>query len=368
MSSTYSPSLRIELIGNGDQSGNWGTTTNTNLGTVIEQAITGIQSITMSNANYTLTNYNGASDEARNIALIIGGTNSAVRNVITPDAEKTYIVANNTSGGYAVRLKTNTGTGTLIPNGVTVWVYCDGSEFYIVGQSYTALNTPDTIVSRDSSGNFAAGTITASLIGNVTGNASGLSATLAVGYGGTGSTSLTANSVLLGNGTAALSANMVAPSTSGNVLTSNGTTWTSQAPAGGFPSGTRMSFQQTAAPTGWTKDTSSFNLNDSLMTITTGTASSGGVTGFTTWNSSGTTGATTLSTSQIPSHTHGPSTIHIGNQSGYSGTFGDSIGTAPYGGTFSILGTTDATGGGGSHTHSISSDIKYYSFIIAVKD
>jgi len=54
---------------------------------------------------------------------------------------------------------------------------------------------------------------------------------LAVADGGTGASSITANSVILGNGTSALSGNLVAPSTSGNVLTSNGTTWTSAAPS-----------------------------------------------------------------------------------------------------------------------------------------
>lgn len=67
-----------------------------------------------------------------------------------------------------------------------------------------------------------------------TGTAWTSATTLGVANGGTGSTSLTANSVLLGNGTSALSSNLVAPSTNGNVLTSNGTTWTSAAlPASG---------------------------------------------------------------------------------------------------------------------------------------
>ena len=57
---------------------------------------------------------------------------------------------------------------------------------------------------------------------------------LTVADGGTGASSITANSVILGNGTSALSGNLVAPSTSGNVLTSNGTTWTSATPAGGI--------------------------------------------------------------------------------------------------------------------------------------
>ena len=63
---------------------------------------------------------------------------------------------------------------------------------------------------------------------NVSGNAAGLSSTLAVTSGGTGVTSLTANSVLVGSGTSAITG--VAPSNVGNVLTSNGSTWTSQAP------------------------------------------------------------------------------------------------------------------------------------------
>ena len=145
------------------------------------------------------------------------------------------------------------------------------------GLNSATANTVSTIVARDASGNFAAGTITATLTGNTTGThtgavvgnastatalatartiggvsfdgtaainlpgvntsgnqntsgtAAGLSTTLVVASGGTGQTSLTANNVILGNGTSGVS--FVAPSTSGNVLTSNGTTWQSTAPA-----------------------------------------------------------------------------------------------------------------------------------------
>ena len=131
MASTFSTSLKLELIGNGDQSGTWGTTTNTNLGTLIEQAITGVQAITMTNADYTLSNLNGISDEARNAVLVVGGTNSAIRNVIAPAVNKTYIVANNTIGGFAIIIKTPSSTGVSIANGATQTVYCDGTEFYI---------------------------------------------------------------------------------------------------------------------------------------------------------------------------------------------------------------------------------------------
>ena len=130
MASTFSPSLRIELIGDGDQSGIWGQTTNTNLGTLIEQGITGVQTITMSDANYTLTSFNGVADEARNAVLMVTGTNTAQRDIIAPLVEKTYIVYNNTTGGFAIRVIGSSGLGVTIPNGITALVYCNGTNFY----------------------------------------------------------------------------------------------------------------------------------------------------------------------------------------------------------------------------------------------
>jgi hypothetical protein len=97
MASTYSTSLKLTLIGDGDQAGIWGQTTNTNLGTLLEQAITGVVTINMTDSNYTLTNFNGVSNEARNAVLVVTGTNNAIRDVIPPVVEKLYTVINNTS-------------------------------------------------------------------------------------------------------------------------------------------------------------------------------------------------------------------------------------------------------------------------------
>jgi hypothetical protein len=145
MASTYSPSLKLELIGNGDQSGTWGTTTNTNLGTLLEQAITGVQSIVMANVDKTLTTLNGTSDEARNAVLVVSGTNSAVRNVIAPAVKKLYVIINNTTGGFSIILKTSASAGITIPNGASLWVYCDGTNFSIIAP-YTAATTSTPIV------------------------------------------------------------------------------------------------------------------------------------------------------------------------------------------------------------------------------
>jgi hypothetical protein len=130
MASTFSPSLRIELIGDGDQSGIWGQTTNNNLGALIEQAIAGVVTITMIDTNYTMTNFNGVTDEARNQVLVLTGTNTAQRNLIAPLVEKTYTVKNTTTGGFAVQIIGSSGTGVVVPNGVTTTVYCDGLNFY----------------------------------------------------------------------------------------------------------------------------------------------------------------------------------------------------------------------------------------------
>ena len=129
MASTYTTSLKIQEIGNGEQSGVWGSTTNTNWN-LMEQAVAGVQTITMANANYTLSNLNGTLDEARNAVLVVVGTNSGVYQVIAPLLTKTFIVSNQTSGGNSITIGGASGSVITIPNGVTAQVYCDGTNFY----------------------------------------------------------------------------------------------------------------------------------------------------------------------------------------------------------------------------------------------
>jgi hypothetical protein len=129
MASTYTTSLKIQEIGSGEQAGVWGNTTNTNW-TLMEQAVAGVQTITMANANYTLSNLNGTLDEARNAVIVVNGTNSAVYQVVAPLATKTYIVSNQTTGGYAITIGGASGSVITIPNGITILVYCDGTNFY----------------------------------------------------------------------------------------------------------------------------------------------------------------------------------------------------------------------------------------------
>ena len=129
--STYS-TLKIELITTGDQVGTWGNTTNTNLGTALEEAIVGRATATFtSDANLTisLTNTN-ASQVARNYVLnvVSSGSLTATRDLIVPSIEKPYIVENNTSGGQSIRVKTAAGTGVTIPNGKKALVYSNATN------------------------------------------------------------------------------------------------------------------------------------------------------------------------------------------------------------------------------------------------
>jgi len=133
MPSTYSTSLKLQLIGTGEQAGTWGTTTNTNLGTLLEEAITGVITIPMGDATYTLTNFNGLSDEARNAVLILNGPiTSPQRLVAPPGQEKVYIVRNRT--GNTVTLTTGSGSNVNIANAASEVVFTDGANFYSATQ------------------------------------------------------------------------------------------------------------------------------------------------------------------------------------------------------------------------------------------
>jgi len=133
MPSTYSTSLKLQLIGTGEQAGTWGTTTNTNLGTLLEQAITGVITIPMGDATYTLTNFNGLSDEARNAVLILNGPITAPQLLVAPSGqEKVYIVRNRT--GNTVTLTTGSGSNVNIANAASEVVFTDGANFYSATQ------------------------------------------------------------------------------------------------------------------------------------------------------------------------------------------------------------------------------------------
>jgi hypothetical protein len=372
MASTYSANLRLELIGTGEQQGTWGSTTNSNLGTLLEQAIGGYESITVLDVgDTTLTTANGATDQARNMTLNLIGTISAARNVICPAAEKIYIVKNATTGGFAVTFKVTGQTGVSIPNGSTAVFYVDGTDARLVSQNPVPVTLGGTgATTSTGSGSVVLatsptlvtpniGTPSAATLTNATGLpiVAGTTGTLSVARGGTGVTTST------GSGNTVLSASP----------TLTGTPLISANKIDAFPAGTRILFQQTSAPTGWTKDTTQ---NDKALRVVSGTASSGGTASFTSVFTSrtpsgsissttstgsvgnttstgsigsttvtGVVGDTTLAESQMPSHTHGVATGS--NLSGGGNNRIAGPGTVQF---------STATGGSGSHNHSFAGD------------
>jgi hypothetical protein len=173
---SYTNSLRLTLPVTGTDDGTWGDTVNNGITTLVDTSIAGTAAITMIAADYTLTSNSGATDEARSMFITLGGTPGAARSVICPAKSKLYFVKNNTA--FAQTFKTLAGTGISVPNGGTITVlYCDGTN---VVNALTQLSSLT------------------------------LATALAAASGGTG---------------------LTAVGTSGNVLTSNGTVWTSAAPA-----------------------------------------------------------------------------------------------------------------------------------------
>lgn len=127
---TFSNNLRLTLIGTGEQAGTWGDTTNTNLGSLIEQAITGYATINIPDAQSTLSIGDGVSSDARSIALNISSTVTltATQNVIVPTGSRLYAIRNSTLGGRSIVIKTLSDAGVTIANGTTAIVLCTGAS------------------------------------------------------------------------------------------------------------------------------------------------------------------------------------------------------------------------------------------------
>ena len=134
MSSSYSPDLRFELPANGEQSGVWGNTTNNNIGTLIEQAIAGTSTVSITSANQALTVYNGVADQSRNAIIKLTTTTVAPFNVFVPPVSKLYVFVNTTNyaaTAYASSIAGNTtaaGSGVSLAANSTSFVYCDGTN------------------------------------------------------------------------------------------------------------------------------------------------------------------------------------------------------------------------------------------------
>jgi len=180
MASTYSANLSTQLIATGDQSGTWGSTTNTNLGVLMEQAISSYVTQQFSSADVTLAIAPGADAatqpnygiytagtvatpvSARNMYIECQGTTSGGgNNLIVPAVSKLYFVYNNTTGG-SITVKTASGTGIAVPVGTKLLLVCNGTNV-ISATSYLTTAPPggsNTQIQYNNAGSFGGSTLT----------------------------------------------------------------------------------------------------------------------------------------------------------------------------------------------------------------
>ena len=147
MASTYS-ALKVELIATGEQVGDWGNTTNVNLGTALEEAIVGRVAVnfdTDADLTISLTNTN-ATQAARNFILNLtsSGSLTATRSLTVPTISKPYLIENNTTGGRSILVKTAAGTGITVPNGSRALVYANSTDV-VAAFSYVPTIIADSV-------------------------------------------------------------------------------------------------------------------------------------------------------------------------------------------------------------------------------
>ena len=359
MASTYN-SIKIELINTGEQTGQWGNTTNTNLGTALTEAITGSVDVVFASADVTLPLVDtNASQSARNLRLNLIGVSGGARQLIVPAIEKQYIITNNLAD--TVTVKNSTGTGVAVPAGRTVGVFNDATN---VSASLDclptlALTTP-LAASSGGTGLAAPGAAGNGLISNGTiwtsapssgGSVASVSVVSANGLAGTVATatstpaitlSTTVTGVLKGNGTALSAAvsgtDYVAPSA---YASANGLTMATAKLLGRYTGGTGAAQEITVG---------------SGLTLSAGTLVASGTSGVSTFSagstgltpSSATAGAITLGgTLATGSGGTGSSSLAGAGIATYggSGTFSNTIG---FSGAFTLFSTPVVTTGTGN--------------------
>lgn len=126
MASTYTANIGLEKPGTGEQSGTWGTTTNTNFD-IIDRAINGVLALSLTGTTTTITTSDGALSNGGYKVLVLGGSPSGTNTItISPnDQDKLYLVKN--SSGQTATFTQGSGGNVSILNGETAWIFADGA-------------------------------------------------------------------------------------------------------------------------------------------------------------------------------------------------------------------------------------------------
>ena len=329
--STYSSNLATTLISTGDQSGVWGNTTNYNLGTLMEQAISSYVTQQFNNADVTLTIVSGADAggnttpgsiysagtvavpvSARNMYIECQGTSSG-NNLIVPNNTKMYFIYNNiTSGGGTITVKTGAGTGVAIPNGKRAAVVCNGTNVVQAENYFSTLTSPSVSLTGGAIDGTTVGATTATTVRGTT-----ITATTQFTGPGTGLTG-TAASLSIG-GTAATATNLSGGSVAATTITASGSTVLGSPTGGSQGAGTLNA-------TGLFVNGVAVGTGNGSVTSVSGTGSVSGLTLTGTVTTSGSLslgGSLTLTSSQITTGLGYTPPTPTGT--GASGTWGISI-------------------------------------------
>jgi hypothetical protein len=169
MASTYTDRLGLEKQTDGENPNSWGAILNTNVIDLIDDAIAGYEIVSVSSTGITLTDNNGSSDQSRNAALEFAGTLTANVTITIPSEEKTYFIRENTTGSFAVQMKTVAGSALNLTQGQNTFVACDGTSIY-------QLDIPTSVTSFTAN-TLTATSITTSILNSTDVNSTNVSAT-----------------------------------------------------------------------------------------------------------------------------------------------------------------------------------------------
>jgi len=186
MSSTYTTRIRLEKQGSGENASTWGDKLNESVIDLVDSAVGAVTSISLAGVGtaYTVSSADGVSDEARSAVLYFHGSVSTAVSITIPAVEKSYIIGNNTTGGFGVKIKPAGGTEQTIPAGQTTLIYTDGTAVKNVLSSITGMSQVGA-----SLGNFT------SVVANDVAVSANLSATNITGVTGGFSTKVSAGAL-----------------------------------------------------------------------------------------------------------------------------------------------------------------------------
>jgi hypothetical protein len=418
MASTYTTRIGLEKQGDGENANTWGLKLNSNVIDLVDEAVAGYETIDLSSGAISLTDTDGVPNQARNFGLKFTGALTADTTVTIPAKEKIYYIFNDTTENYTIYIKPAGGTAvSVVEAGRSMIAAIDGSNINLLesvdpniyatkvevqavsatmatsianvsatlesriatvsSTIATSINNSNIAIAANTSSIAVVSSRMATSISDTNSRITATSLALATSISNSNS-AITTVSATLESRIATVSANLA----NGSFVVAAATSVVYP-----FPSGTRMLFQQTTAPVGWTKVTTH---NNKALRLVNGTVGSGGTQPFTTafankavnGSVSGSVANHTLTLSQIPSHNHYSGVSWGGLSAPGAAIFGQTSNSSTRymsqgSGNSSTYPNTSSSGSGGAHNHgwsgsfsgtAIDMTVQYVDVIIASKD